>query len=670
MPPVHLALLGPFQARRADGRTVHVRRRKAQALLAYLALRPGDAQPREKVIALLWPEEEPGRARHNLRQTLTVLRRDLAPRRRPAGLFRGEALCLEPDRVAVDVMAFERLARSREVADLDAAAALYRGDLLEGLVPGGEVFEAWLTGERDRLRAVFADVLGRLLGIRMERGALIPAAETAVRLLALEPLREDVHRALMRLYVRQGRPAAALGQYRACASLLRRELGVAPEDATTELYRAILGKRRATAANGWTVDWQPRETWEQAVWRHRLAADGAVMRSAFSSAVAFLEGALAAAARLPAGCERAGMAADVHLAFERALVPLGEIDRLRDHLRRAAALVPGDLRRLGWVAAQRMSCELWDGAAAAAVAAGEQALVSAEVTGDTELALSARCRLAQAYYYRGDFALGTRLAGELVELPGDLSIASSGHGVLPGVHTRVYLALCLVSLGHFGRGRDTTVEAVRLAARANHAWSLAYARYALGVVDLMRGDVRAAYDAFAGAYALGRGPDGEPLFHLPRAPAAFAYALAGRSGEGSGLAGGSTVEGTQTFRGRELATLARWHLRQGEIEKALRHGKEAVALARRQGQRAVEASRLHVLTQILARMPDDAEAPRRALAAGQAALALAEGLGMRPLALRCHETLGELWHRVGELDKARTAGEAAARLRSEMSSIA
>jgi hypothetical protein len=61
-----------------------------------------------------------------------------------------------------------------------------------------------------------------------------------VRLLALDPLQEAVHRALMRLYARQGRRGAALRQYQVCVAALRRELGTEPEGETKALYRDLL----------------------------------------------------------------------------------------------------------------------------------------------------------------------------------------------------------------------------------------------------------------------------------------------------------------------------------------------------------------------------------------------------------------------------------------------
>jgi hypothetical protein len=54
----------------------------------------------------------------------------------------------------------------------------------------------------------------------------------------------------MRLYVRQGRRAAALRQYQTCVAILQKELGVEPEPETKRLYLGIL--ERAAPATGAT----------------------------------------------------------------------------------------------------------------------------------------------------------------------------------------------------------------------------------------------------------------------------------------------------------------------------------------------------------------------------------------------------------------------------------
>src|SRR5262249_25855507 len=71
--------------------------------------------------------------------------------------------------------------------------------------------------------------------------------QTAIRLIALDPLQESVHRTLMRLYARLGRRAAALRQYQLCVSVLQRELGVEPEADTRQLYQEVLRRRPVQA---------------------------------------------------------------------------------------------------------------------------------------------------------------------------------------------------------------------------------------------------------------------------------------------------------------------------------------------------------------------------------------------------------------------------------------
>ncbi len=69
------------------------------------------------------------------------------------------------------------------------------------------------------------------------------AIQTGRRLVDLDPLRDDAHRSLMRIYQRAGRRADALKQYYRCVETLRRELNVEPAAATTRLYLEIRRRR-------------------------------------------------------------------------------------------------------------------------------------------------------------------------------------------------------------------------------------------------------------------------------------------------------------------------------------------------------------------------------------------------------------------------------------------
>ena len=99
---------------------------------------------------------------------------------------------------------------------------------------------------RDRAR----DALARLLNHQTGAGETDRAIATARRLLALDPLPEPVHRALMRLYAGRGERATALKQYQACREVLEAELGVVPEPDTVTLAEDIRGGGAGETASG------------------------------------------------------------------------------------------------------------------------------------------------------------------------------------------------------------------------------------------------------------------------------------------------------------------------------------------------------------------------------------------------------------------------------------
>ncbi len=240
MAGLRVLLLGGFEVRLASGTLLSLPAKKAQALLAHLGLRPGHYHSRDKLATLLWGEKRDDQARGGLRHALVALRRALASAHPPPLLVEGQALALSAEAVEVDVATFEQRVAEGTPEALAQAAELYRGDLLLGFTVNEPLFEEWLVAERERLREMALAALARLLAHQTKAAATERAIRTAVRLLGLDPLQEAVHRALMRLYGRQGRRGAALKQYQVCLGVLQRELGTAPEAETKTLYQELL----------------------------------------------------------------------------------------------------------------------------------------------------------------------------------------------------------------------------------------------------------------------------------------------------------------------------------------------------------------------------------------------------------------------------------------------
>ena len=243
MARLSLALLGGFQARLESGSPLALPTKKAQALLAYLAIPLGRAHPRDKLATLLWSGIREESARASLRQTLFATRKALGKTKPPALLVEGETLALNRSVVDVDVAAFERLVAEGTLEALASAAGLYQSDLLAGFAVDEPPFEEWLVTERERLRELASEGLAKLLAHQREARAEEAAVQTALKLLSLDPLQEAVHRTLMRLYAEQGRRGTALRQYQHCVGVLQRELGLEPEPETKELYQEILRLR-------------------------------------------------------------------------------------------------------------------------------------------------------------------------------------------------------------------------------------------------------------------------------------------------------------------------------------------------------------------------------------------------------------------------------------------
>jgi DNA-binding SARP family transcriptional activator len=240
---LRIAVLGPMTVS-LGGVPVTIASRKARALLGYLALREGTAVSRGLLPGLLWGERAENQARGSLRQTLSGLRAVLGPA--------GDALVATRETLAwtagaawIDAREAEAGANSGDPDALIAAAERLRGELFVGLAVAVPGFENWLAAERERFRRLACDVHSRLMQAAEQAGRPEETVAHGLRLLALDPLQETVHRTLMRLFAAQGRHDAALSQYERCRRELSQQLGVSPEPETEELARRIRTERRA-----------------------------------------------------------------------------------------------------------------------------------------------------------------------------------------------------------------------------------------------------------------------------------------------------------------------------------------------------------------------------------------------------------------------------------------
>jgi DNA-binding SARP family transcriptional activator len=242
-----LNLLGEFELRDPNGQPVSLSSGKARALLACLALAPDRSVSRAKIATLLWGDRGEAQARGSLRQTLSVLRKALDDKTGSVLLSSADGISLNGAWVRTDLAAFEAHATSGQRDDLERAAALYRGTLLDGFGLREAAFEDWLRAERRRLADLAGQAMSTLAAMRERDGEIEAALSLAERLVKIDPLQEEACRLAMRLHQQGGNRNEALRYYRECESVLASELGVAPQEETKALYEEILAGRDRVA---------------------------------------------------------------------------------------------------------------------------------------------------------------------------------------------------------------------------------------------------------------------------------------------------------------------------------------------------------------------------------------------------------------------------------------
>ena len=260
MSGLKVSLLGAPRLER-DGVSFELRPRKNIALIAYLAV-TGQSHSREALITLLWPELEPSRARGGLRRNLSMLRKALGEAwlvvdRESVGLNLRPGFGLDVDRFRNLLRAWQPHGHPESepcsacLTALAEAVELYRGDFLEGFGLRDSVnFDEWQFFQTEGLRQELASALERLVQGHSTQRAYASAIPYARRWVALDPLHEPAHRALMRLYAWSGQHVVALRQYAECERVLREELGLPPAEETVELAQTIKSRRLAPPATG------------------------------------------------------------------------------------------------------------------------------------------------------------------------------------------------------------------------------------------------------------------------------------------------------------------------------------------------------------------------------------------------------------------------------------
>lgn len=261
-PGLRISLLGAFKVERDNQLLTgeEWRGRQLRTILKILAARAGEFVSAEQLIELIWPGEDPAKARRNLHVRLSQLRHALLPSDPNAyiqTLENGYILTLD-EACQVDVNAFLQAAdqgrsfleageMEHAIRSCELAQSLYLGDLL-----AEDLYEDWTYLLRERLREQHLELLTDLSECYAQQGRYRRSIAFCRQVLDADPCREAVYVRLMLYYYYAGEQDQALRVYENCKLTLLRELQVQPLSSTEFLAEQIHSGRL------WAVEGAPR----------------------------------------------------------------------------------------------------------------------------------------------------------------------------------------------------------------------------------------------------------------------------------------------------------------------------------------------------------------------------------------------------------------------------
>jgi DNA-binding SARP family transcriptional activator/membrane-associated phospholipid phosphatase len=228
---LRLQLLGGFRAE-AEALDVSVlaRQPRRAALLTLVAVER--SIPRERLIATLWPEAEPDRARHSLNQGIYYLRRLVGA---DWVELRGER-CVAAEWLVTDVQELERAAAR---GAHDEVVRLYRGPLLAGApLAATAEFDLWTDARRVAVDRLHRRARRERIATLLAEGKVRDALECAEEWCVLDPLEDEAQHRMIELLALSGQRTAALQQYSAYQRLLE-EHELQPLDETVTLVEQL-----------------------------------------------------------------------------------------------------------------------------------------------------------------------------------------------------------------------------------------------------------------------------------------------------------------------------------------------------------------------------------------------------------------------------------------------
>ena len=414
------------------------------------------------------------------------------------------------------------------------------------------------------------------------------------------------------------------------------------------------------------------EVWEKAHAYGLQAGRKALAQSANRAALEAFQGALTALDHLPETTEAIAENIDLRFELRDAHFVLNEMDLILPHLERARTLAEriGDRERLALAALYESGYHWIQGKHHLAVEAGIRGLTAAEELDSRELRGLAHYRIGQALLFLGDHvAAAGHFRKGVAALDHDAGRMLLRFGGLALAFIASFTAWTLAELGEFTESEAVGQMGFELAVKANHAYSISVASFGLAQGWIRQGRFVDAIRVLEQGLEQTKLHSVEAAVDQVVSRLVYAYSRAGELEEARTLGQTMNAELARfSFLSSSHFLLAGIGLENDGIDATLPAARELHQTATLRDERGNVAWLEHLLGD-LAMGSDPADT---AAAAGhyRAAAAIADELGMRPLAMECHFGLGAVARREGREAEAQSEFQSALKLAEDMSIVA
>lgn len=248
-PVLRIETLGTFSVRVGDHILSDSSPRAGQVwkLFKYIITNRSTPIPTDKLIDLLWPDEEvdnPIKALYTLVYRLRSILNEHFPEKQEFIIFQHNSYIWNKNASYwLDAEQFETLVKDANDPSLDNKARillydqafdLYRGDYL-----AESSSENWALPPTNYYKRLYTTVVTRLSELCAAENDYASVVRYCERAIELDPYEESLHTTLINALARLGQLSQALAHYDYIKAMLYNELGVQPSESLQKLYSSI-----------------------------------------------------------------------------------------------------------------------------------------------------------------------------------------------------------------------------------------------------------------------------------------------------------------------------------------------------------------------------------------------------------------------------------------------